>query len=135
MPHISGYHHLSLSVTDLERSTRWYEDLFGLQVVAEITGNGFRRKRLQPPEGTLTLTLTQHEAEERVPFDERHPGMDHVALALRDSDNLKAMKVRFEELGVEHSELKESGGGAMMITLRDPDNIQLEVFDGSFRAS
>lgn len=128
MAHIVGYHHLSLSVTDLERSTRWYRDVLGFETIAEIAGNGFRRNRLRPPDSAAILTLTQHDSEAGVPFDERRPGMDHVALALRSADDVHAMKRRFEELSVEHSEVKQSGGGATMVTLRDPDNIQLEVF-------
>ena len=46
-------------------------------------------------------------------------------------DDVREFKQRFEELGVNHSEIKpvrsEFGDGGM-ITFRDPDNIQLEVF-------
>lgn len=128
MAHIMGYHHLSLSVTDLERSTRWYRDVLGLEVIAEITGKGFRRNRLRAPDSPTILTLTMHEAEDHVPFDERHPGMDHVAFALRDDDEVHELKRHFEELHIVHSEVKDPGGGRAMVTLRDPDNIQLEVF-------
>lgn len=43
---------------------------------------------------------------------------------------MQELKRRFEERGVEHSEVKDAASGATMITLRDPDNIQLEVFGG-----
>ena len=49
MPHIEGYHHLSLSVTDLAASTAWYGATLGLEVDAEIVGSGFRRVRLRAP--------------------------------------------------------------------------------------
>ena len=51
-----------------------------------------------------------------------------MALEVRDIDDLQAWKRRFEERGVDHSEIKEQGSGAAGITLRDPNNIQLEVF-------
>jgi catechol 2,3-dioxygenase-like lactoylglutathione lyase family enzyme len=130
MAHIVGFHHLSLSVTDLHRSTKWYQDALGLEMIAEIEGDGFRRNRMRAPDSTVILTLTQHDAERAERFDERHPGMDHVAVALRDANEVHDMKGRLEELGVDHSDVKQSRGGATMITLRDPDNIQLEVFGG-----
>jgi catechol 2,3-dioxygenase-like lactoylglutathione lyase family enzyme len=40
---------LSFSVTDLERSMRWYGDVLGAVVEAEIQGDGFRRVRLRAP--------------------------------------------------------------------------------------
>ena len=78
----------------------------------------------------MTLTLTRHEQQSGETFDERRPGMDHVALQVSSADAVKALKDRFAELGVNHSEIKASSGGTAMITLRDPDNIQVEVFGG-----
>jgi catechol 2,3-dioxygenase-like lactoylglutathione lyase family enzyme len=53
--------------------------------------------------------------------------MDHVAFAVPDRAALDAWKARFEELGVEHSEIKPSVMGDM-IAFRDPDNVQFEVY-------
>jgi glyoxylase I family protein len=124
-----AYHHVSLSVTDLARSTDWYRSVLGLQVVAEIEGAGFRRVRLRPADGAVTLTLTAHEDVSAEAFDERRPGLDHVAFQVGSGD-LPELKRRFEELGVDHSDVNESSSGIPMVTLRDPDNIQLEVFGG-----
>lgn len=128
MTEVLGYHHLSMSVTDLAKSTAWYEQVFGLEVVAEIQGDGFRRNRLRTAGGGVTLTLTAHDRELEGPFDERRPGMDHVAFRVGGVADVEALKQRFEQLGVEHSEVKSGQGGNALITLRDPDNIQIEVF-------
>lgn len=130
MTDVIGYHHLSLSVSDLDKSTEWYRQVLGLEVAAEIEGEGFRRIRLRAPGSGVTLTLTRHEQQSGERFDERRPGMDHVALQVSSADEVKALKDRFAELGVNHSEVKASSGGTAMITLRDPDNIQVEVFGG-----
>jgi glyoxylase I family protein len=127
---IQGYHHLSLSVTDLGKSTQWYQQVFGLELAAEIQGKGFLRNRLRAPESGVTLTLTMHDDEAGEAFSERRPGMDHVAFAVGAVDTVRELKRRFEHLGVDHSEVKESSRGTATITLRDPDNIQLEVFGG-----
>lgn len=34
MTDVLGYHHLSLSVTDLGKSTEWYQQVLGLDVAA-----------------------------------------------------------------------------------------------------
>ncbi len=126
MTEVLGYHHLSLSVTDLAKSTEWYQQVLGLDVAAEIEGDSFRRTRLRAASG-VTLTLTRHEQQSGERFDECRPGMDHVALQV---ENVEALKDRFDELGVDHSDVKRTSGGTAMITLRDPDNIQVEVFGG-----
>ena len=135
MTEVLGYHHLSLSVTDLGKSTEWYQQVLGLDVTAEIEGEGFRRTRLRAPNSGVTLTLTRHDAQSGDTFSERRAGMDHVALDVGTVDAVAELKVRFAELGVEHSEVKATKSGTAMITLRDPDNIQLEVFGGSLDAA
>jgi glyoxylase I family protein len=130
MTEVLGYHHLSLSVTDLGKSTDWYQQVLGLEVAAEIEGEGFRRTRLRAPNSGVTLTLTRHDEQSGDSFSEHRTGMDHVALAVGGVAEVEGLKDRFAELGVQHSEVKASSGGTAMITLRDPDNIQIEVFGG-----
>ena len=126
-PQVLCYHHLSLSVRDLPRSSAWYQKVLGLEITAQVEGEGFQRTRLKAPGGGLTLTLTQHAGTSDEPFDERRIGMDHVSLAV-EAGGVATWKARFEELGVEHSDVKDYPGGVSTITFRDPDNIQLEVF-------
>jgi glyoxylase I family protein len=135
MTDVLGYHHLSLSVTDLGKSTEWYQQVLGLDVAAEIEGEGFLRTRLRAPGSGVTLTLTRHDRQSGETFDERRPGMDHVALQVASSDEVRALKDRFAQLGVDHSEVKAGSSGTAMITLRDPDNIQIEVFGGELDPS
>ncbi len=129
MSEIMAYHHLSLSVTDLGRSTDWYRTVFALDVVAEIEGAGFRRTRLRARSG-VTLTLTCHDSGSGETFSERRPGLDHVAFHVTNEE-LEILKDRFERLSVEHSEVKRSSTGTSMIALRDPDGIALEVVGGA----
>jgi catechol 2,3-dioxygenase-like lactoylglutathione lyase family enzyme len=129
VPTLAGYSHLSLSITDLDRSTEWYCDVLGFEIVANTEGDGFSRNRLRQPDAGITLTLTAHQAGSADRFDERRTGMDHVSFVVPSVDDIHAFKECFEEWGVEHSEVKPTAGGAGgMITFRDPDNIQLEVF-------
>jgi glyoxylase I family protein len=132
MSEIIGYHHLGLSVTDLGKSVEWYRRVLRFEINAEIEGAGFRRTRLRTPSNGITLTLTVHDDESVEAFSERRPGMDHVAFQVGGRGDIDSLKGRLERLEVEHSEIKASGSGTAMITLRDPDNIQLEIFGGPF---
>ncbi len=129
MPTLAGYSHLSLTVSDLQRSTDWYRDVLGFSLDAEVEGGGFRRNRLRHPDAGITLTLTAHDAGSADRFDERRTGMDHVSFAVPTMEDLLGFKERFAERGVEHSDIKPTVSGAGgIVTFRDPDNIQLEVF-------
>lgn len=124
-----AFHHLSLSVTDLERSVRWYQEVLGLEITANVEGASFRRTRMRSGSGAVTVTLTCHDERSGDRFDERRTGMDHVAFRL-GPDDLATWKARLEDLRVEHSDVKSSSTQTAMITLRDPDNIQVELFFG-----
>lgn len=129
MATLAGFSHLSLSITDLERSSQWYCNLLGFTVEGRVEGAGFLRHRLHHPDAGITLTLTAHEGAEGGPFDERRTGMDHASFVVPSIEELHRMKERFVEEGVDHSEVKPTASGAGgMITFRDPDNIQLELF-------
>ena len=129
MPTIAGFSHLSFTVTDLERSTEWYREVLGFQLNSEVKADGFRRNRLHHPDAGITLTLTQHDAGSGDPFDPRRTGMDHLAFAVPSMDDILGFKERFEQRGIEHSDIRATVGGAGgVIAFRDPDNIQLEIF-------
>ena len=129
MPTLAGYSHLSLTVTDLDKSTEWYREVLGFSLDAEVQGDGFRRNRLRHPDAGITLTLTAHDAGAGDRFDERRTGMDHVSFAVASMEDLLGFQELFAERGVEQSQIKPTASGAGgIITIRDPDNIQLEVF-------
>ena len=122
-----GCHHLSFSVTDLARSSAWYLEVLGLEVVAEVETATFRRLRLRRPGGGVTVTLTRHESTPAADaFDERRVGIDHVAFDLGGLEAVLAVRGRLDDLGIGHSDRLWEHGAS--VTFRDPDNIQLEVF-------
>lgn len=128
-PELRRIHHLSLSVTDLGRSVPWYRDVLELNLEAQFDTETFARARFRNQSGSLILTLTSHHERLADSFDERRPGMDHVAFEVEPAE-FDGIAERLDALGVTHSEVKEPFPGARLITLRDPDNIQLEVVSG-----
>ncbi len=123
---LTGIHHLSLTVTDLRESVGWYQEVLGFVLVEELEKVGFQRRRLRHPGAGIVLTLTRHDATQGESFDERRTGLDHLGFGVPDVAAVHAWKQRLEEHGVEHSPVKPNGPGAI-ITLRDPDGIQLEI--------
>jgi catechol 2,3-dioxygenase-like lactoylglutathione lyase family enzyme len=132
MPAFGGIHHINFSVTDGERSAAWYAEVLGLSrgwEMEDTEGRGRKIVLLHPTE-PLRVVLSQHQSNPGEPFSEFQTGLDHVALTVTDRAELEAWSRRFEELGVEHSEIKEGATG-WLITFRDPDNIQLELYTRS----
>lgn len=126
-PALEGFHHLNLTVRDLERSAAWYVDVLGFNNVKHIRCPGFDRVLLRHPVGGFFLGLTQHRpGRAGGRFDERRVGMDHVAFTLADLGAAQTWERRLRGYGVECSEIKVSETGAVL-TLRDPDNVQLEL--------
>ena len=128
MPSITGFSHLSFTVSDREKTVAWYEEVMGFERHSEGQADSFTRTRMRQPDCGILITLTEHAQGAGDRFAETRTGLDHVSLQVAGMEDLKAWKRRFEEHGVDHSEIKELGSGAAMITFRDPDHIQLELF-------
>lgn len=128
MPTIIGYDHLSLTVTDVAKSAAWYSEVLGFHVMRRAEATEFTRAILLHPQSPTAIGLTHHRSSTPGDtFSELRTGLDHVAFAVPNQAEMDAWKSRFEALGVEHSEVKMGARGTV-ITLRDPDNIQLEVY-------
>ncbi|MGE5288298.1 MAG: VOC family protein [Micromonosporaceae bacterium] len=129
-PTLSGLHHVTLNVHDIERSERWYSEVLGFTRVTAYATGTFQRVILRNPESGVVLGLNRHTGPVAVePFDERRPGLDHLALQVPDRGTLDAWVSRFDELNVTHSEVKPGAiPGSFLVVFRDPDDLQLEVF-------
>ena len=128
-PTFSSVHHVNLTVTDLDRSAGWYMKVLGLTPgweMLDVEGRG-KKTVLLVPSGSLRIVLTQHKANNGEPASEFGTGLDHLALTVQDRTSLEAWAQWLDKLDVTHSAIKEGATG-WLITLRDPDNIQLELY-------
>jgi glyoxylase I family protein len=131
MPSITGYLCPTLTVTDLDRSTAWYGELFGMYTRrANVAADGsLRDVFLVEPSTGLEICLVEYAAGARDAFDEFHPGLDHLEFLVADRSDLDDWAARLDALGIAHSGAKElSYTPNSMVVFRDPDNIQLEFF-------
>jgi glyoxylase I family protein len=129
MPAFIGVHHINLSVADLERSAAWYRKVLRLEEgwdIDDVEGRG-RKKVLTHPGTAFRIVLSLHQSNDGSRFSEFKTGLDHVAFSIADRPQLDLWQAWFDEHDVEHSEIKEGATG-WLITFRDLDNIQFEMY-------
>jgi catechol-2,3-dioxygenase len=118
--------HVAVTVSDLAASEAWYTRLFGVEpVLSEDTGP-FRHVVYQLGD-TLFGLHGFPDLSSSAPFDERRPGLDHVAFGCASRDELAGWERRLDELGISHGGIVDAGYGSGL-SFRDPDNIALELF-------
>lgn len=125
---ISGYGHISITVSDLARSAAWYEEVLGLERVREMDKPAFRKVIFEDHASNIVLSLTHHkDLASGDAFSETRTGLDHIAFVVPSDRELAGWKDRLEKFGVPHTEILSTATGAVLI-FRDPDNVQLEFY-------
>jgi catechol-2,3-dioxygenase len=126
MPEFPTITHVALTVSSLERSVPWYGALFDSKpVLDEDTGPFHHVVWL------LGQTLVGiHQFPDPVSseaFNERRPGLDHLAFACANRGELEQWEARLNDLGIAHGGIVDAPYGSGL-SFRDPDNIALEFF-------
>jgi catechol 2,3-dioxygenase-like lactoylglutathione lyase family enzyme len=112
--------HLTLTVTDLDVSQRFYCSLLGLVRLADF---GSVRVLVHPPTG-FTLSLARHDTGGGR-FDEARTGLDHLGLAAASREELVAREQQLAAMGATYTPVRDTPL-ASHLNLRDPDGIALE---------
>lgn len=118
-------HHLALRVSDFERAKKFYINLMGFEVALEqpnllifLAGNtaiGLRGPENGTPEGDR--------------FDPYRIGLDHLALACEDEDELERVAAALAEADVENTGVKvDDTLGKRYVAFKDPDRIAWEFY-------
>ena len=128
-----SFAHIRLTVTDIERSRAFYDDLFGLPVAVEVPADAddATREQLGFLFGGVIYRLGDSlfglRPGGKDSFDEDRVGLDHVSFAVDSRAELDSAVALLDERGVRHDGLKDIGAG-FILEFRDPDNIALELF-------
>jgi glyoxylase I family protein len=118
--------HVAITVSNLEASVSWYTRLLGTEpVLDEDTGPFHHVVYLLG--GTLLGLHGFPDLHSTDSFDERRPGLDHLAFGAADRAELEQWEARLNELGIEHGGIVDAGYGSGL-SFRDPDNVALEIF-------
>ena len=129
-------HHIALTVTDVDESIRWYQAVFGIQLLMDVPHPGGVGKLLADDGMQLVIVLHHHESNDGDLFSETHAGLDHVGLVVPTRADLEAWQSHLEANGVvradaadkplTQSPIADEPYGSVLV-FRDPDNIQLEL--------
>ena len=124
--------HVRLTVTDIDRSRKFYETVFGWPVAIELPADaddvtkeafGFLYGGVIYNIGHALIGLRPMAADS---FDENRVGLDHIAFKVADKAEIDAAAALLDELGVPHEPVKDIGA-IYILEFRDPDNIALEL--------
>ncbi|HSB86692.1 MAG TPA: VOC family protein [Ilumatobacteraceae bacterium] len=125
-PTIPAIGHVAVTVSDLAVSEAWYTRVLGVEPVLDEDTGPFRHivyalgNTLLGLHGFPDLVSTEK-------FNERRPGLDHIAFGCASRAELEKWAARLDELGIAHGEIVDAGYGSGL-SFRDPDNIALELF-------
>jgi glyoxylase I family protein len=125
---LGGMHHAALTVSDLERSLRFYTEIFGFQELVRLSP-----ERILLINGSVVLAITlppdPSQAVEEDVFSENRVGLDHISFSVASLAAMEEAVEHFDAFGVSHGQIKDLGEGMNIYVLafRDPDNIQLEL--------
>jgi glyoxylase I family protein len=122
---LSGFHHVTLNVTDLSRARAFYEGVLGFEVDQDFPG---RKLRLRVGESRARLVLRPPpSAVDADRFSEYRIGLDHVSFGASRAD-LDRLANALAAAGVP-ANLHHDPLGPAVLCFRDPDNIALEFFE------
>lgn len=126
---IRGVHHIVLTVTDVEKSTAFYEKILGVQA---FPGDD----RVRCISGKIFLLCLQRPPRQGLPndrFDENRVGLDHLGFAVETRKQLEDLLAVLEELKVPTAGIEfDPDGQGEYVCFRDPDNVQIEFYVGDY---
>ena len=133
----TGFSHVRLTVTDIQRSKAFYQTLLGPDLAFDFSDRvdepGVREDPAQLYGGCgfalgSQLLGLRPVADAGDSFRSTRVGLDHVSLNLASMDELKTAIGRLDDAGIEHGELIDLGEmGMAIVSVQDPDDINLEL--------
>ncbi|MGH8888771.1 MAG: cupin domain-containing protein [Acidothermaceae bacterium] len=115
---LGAVNHISLNVSDVTRSAKWYANAFDLvRLSEEVADDGNGHVLLASPMGGWLLSLTSAAA----------PTVEHIAVSCADRDELVAWREILNERGVTPGTITDAPYGSGFV-VRDPDGLDFELF-------
>ncbi|SNS19804.1 VOC family protein [Rhodococcoides kyotonense] len=131
----TDFHHVRVTVSDIDVSRKFYDDVFGFDVAFEWDPNADEetKKSLAFLFGGVIYQFgggmfgLRPVAPGQDRFDEDRTGLDHLSFAVETHQDLLDAVTTLDDLGIEHEPIKPIGSGLAIVEFRDPDNIALEI--------
>lgn len=132
----NGYHHVRLTVTDIERSAAFYDRLFGWPKAIDNSAKTgtpgieddpsefYGGVVYQTPDGSLFGLRPVGDQR----FDSTSTGLDHLSFTVADRAALESAAAAMTEAGIEHGEVIDlTDAGVAILSFQDPDDINVEL--------
>ncbi|QWF16448.1 SMU1112c/YaeR family gloxylase I-like metalloprotein [Lysobacter capsici] len=126
--HLSSIHHVALICSDYPRSRRFYTQVLGLRVLAEVyrEARGSYKLDLALPDGSQLELFSFPDPPPRPSYPEAC-GLRHLAFAVADIDacvaELKAQAIAVEDVRVDEYT------GRRYTFFADPDGLPIEFYE------
>jgi glyoxylase I family protein len=126
VPELAGISHIDLTVTDRDRSERFYTEVLGFEVEKHVEKNDFRLSDLSHQGLDNGICVRQPVPTDDARFDELRAGLDHLSFRVASRDELEHWQEHLARHDVKYTPIVDAPYGAVLV-FRDPDNIQLEL--------
>ena len=138
---LGTFHHIRLTVTDLERSKAFYTEVLGFQVAMDTLppeDDEFYGLLVDNLQGGIVLMnagtfiglrpCDSSRHADKDAFDPFRVGLDHMSWTVENREVLEAAMAQLEERGIVHGGITElTPFGIALLPFKDPDGIQLEI--------
>jgi len=123
---VHAINHIILTVSDLDRSRKFYGDLLGFELhdVSPQYGN----LAYFPVENGQVWLMTHAETPPGDRFSEFRIGLDHLAFSAPDKPFLDQLATKLIGAGIDTQGVERFHNRWYYVAFRDPDNIQLEYW-------
>ena len=121
------YDHIHLRSPDAEATARWYEEMFGAEIIRSVQSDG--RTRLDLKLGGIDVFIAQVPAEQAIgaPPEPPYLGLEHLGLRVEGIDRVVTeLKEKGAEFTVEPKTIRP---GVRIAFLRGPQNVHIELLD------
>lgn len=132
----AGFAHIRLTVTDIERSKAFYDQVFGWPIAIDSSDRAddpavrnsaedfYGGVVYQTPQGTLFGLRPVGNTS----FDPDRTGLDHVSFSVDSRESLVQAASVLEEAGIEHGQVTDlDDAGLAILSFQDPDDINVEL--------
>jgi len=122
---VSGFSHVAIRVTDLQRARRFYVDLLGLPVALELDGVVL----VKTGSGLLGIRADAAGAKPGDRFDPHRVGLDHLSFAVDTVESLKRIKQDLDGARIPNDGIHDEPAlNAKGLVFYDPDGIAIELY-------
>jgi catechol 2,3-dioxygenase-like lactoylglutathione lyase family enzyme len=114
----TAFHHVHLFATDLEKSLRFYQDMFGARIVLDTEMAGARNVMIAIGAGKINFY-------DQPPKENVRGVVHHLGI---ETDDLEALVEHMKSKGYEFKKSITDYGAWKYIMAEAPDNVLLEIF-------